>query len=352
MMSMSYTLRGMVSAPPSESNSGTSATQRGRRRTPISPGRLVSSTTPASSSKKLSPSERRRMHAQAQARASGNSLGCSRTPGYGDVQWADDELDEAQAQAARASLRPEHGRRLTSLDASEAETIAFKNRNGDRKPLKNVLPSQEPGWMTNVSPDSSKDGTSKRTAIDIDCLLESPSSSKSHMSTRWKSADLPHGAHHGNLWKGTFLRATLLEYLGRMDDPWTVSDHDFVNILQEIWNEVYGARLEAHEVQVGGCVHHIARQRMYIWRAAFGSSAICAFELYFNATKNEKGEIKYPDVESRARFCHTILRNARVFYKDPEGKSEKGLYRSCFVLGPISMHLNVTDGSISVSSLR
>ena len=62
---------------------------------------------------------------------------------------------------------------------------------------------------------------------------------------------------------------------------------------------------------------------MYIWRAAFGSSAICAFELYFKATKNAKGEIKYPDSESRARFCNPVLRNARVFYKDPEGKSDK-----------------------------
>ena len=72
--------------------------------------------------------------------------------------------------------------------------------------------------------------------------LESAATSKSHVSTHRKSADLPHGAHRENLWKGAFL-PTLLEYLGRMDDPWTVSDHDFVHMLQEIWKEVYGARL-------------------------------------------------------------------------------------------------------------
>ena len=69
----------------------------------------------------------------------------------------------------------------------------------------------------------------------------------------YKNLDLSFGSHSDNLWEGTFV-LTLLEYMGTLNDPWTISDADLVKVLQMIWDEIYAGRIE-HKMKVGDCVH-------------------------------------------------------------------------------------------------
>ena len=57
-------------------------------------------------------------------------------------------------------------------------------------------------------------------------------------------------------------------------------------------------------------------QRLYEWRATFGNTTIDAYGTYFEKRKN-----LYPEAEDRARHARKLLKNNRVFYRDPDTTS-------------------------------
>ncbi|CDO73952.1 hypothetical protein BN946_scf185016.g109 [Trametes cinnabarina] len=159
-----------------------------------------------------------------------------------------------------------------------------------------------------------------------------------------RNSSLPQGAQDGNRWKGVFV-PTLLKALGTRDDPWNVTDQGMVAIMQSIWDATYGSRLP-FTIKVNDAVHALASQRIYEWRSAFGSAALQSFDSFFNSMGND-----FPDIQSRQAFCSSIKDNGRLFYKEPEGDTKKGLYRSPFVIAVLAVHMSAIHGAIHVPSL-
>ena len=76
--------------------------------------------------------------------------------------------------------------------------------------------------------------------------------SGSSAHNKYTNSDLPKGATDNNAWQCLFI-SFLAHYATGYDNPWSISDNNFKDTLQEIWNTVYQDKV--HTVVVGGPVH-------------------------------------------------------------------------------------------------
>lgn len=70
---------------------------------------------------------------------------------------------------------------------------------------------------------------------------------------KYTNADLPAGCH--DAWRKSVIPHYYL-YIGGRDDIWSVNDRAVIDILQKIWDYVYGARI-LHTVISPGAVFYI-----------------------------------------------------------------------------------------------
>ncbi|KAI0654345.1 hypothetical protein C8Q70DRAFT_1058588 [Cubamyces menziesii] len=176
---------------------------------------------------------------------------------------------------------------------------------------------------------------------------------------KWTTGDLPPGAQNDDRWNSRFV-PTLYEYQGSRHDPWTFGDASSVDVVQAIWDKVYGDSLP-HKVVSNDNVHGLAIQKIYDWRSGIASAAIAVFERCFNASERTKYTVdrahKKAAIEAaRSAFCIKIHHAWGFVYRDPlektyPGHKRKGLFHSPFVLPIILQHLQQTKNSISVPEL-
>ncbi|KAJ3005998.1 hypothetical protein NUW54_g4097 [Trametes sanguinea] len=118
-----------------------------------------------------------------------------------------------------------------------------------------------------------------------------------------------------------------------------------VAIMQPIWDATYGSQLP-FTIKVNDAVHALASQRICEWCSAFGSAALQSFGSFVNSMGND-----FPDIQSRQAFCSLTKDNGRLFYKEPDSDTNKGLYRSPFVIAVLAVHMSAIHGVIHVPSL-
>ncbi|KAI0750635.1 hypothetical protein C8Q80DRAFT_1267961 [Daedaleopsis nitida] len=280
-------------------------------------------------SEKKSEKKPEKMSLKGKSQSQNDDLDVEDYDGYGYVNSGDEEVEELAAAASPSKI----GKRMTSSSLVKVEDP------------KAVIVKKKPSKSSSSS--SSKGNTPHNDVINVDSSRESTSAPSTKPGrTVYKNSDLPKGAHDQNRWRGIFI-PTFLTHMGTLDDPWTVNDHKFLHLLQELWNAVYGSSVD-HEIEIGDCVHYLASQRMYEWRCTIGLHAVRVFENFF---KSSDARGKYNTDKDRAEYCRHILRHGRLFYENPLSDNCEGLYLSNFVLGPLSHHIEVSQGAIKMPSL-
>ncbi|KAJ8475491.1 hypothetical protein ONZ51_g6528 [Trametes cubensis] len=176
---------------------------------------------------------------------------------------------------------------------------------------------------------------------------------------KWTTGDLPPGAQNDDRWNSQFV-PTLYEYQGSRHDPWTFGDASSVDVVQTIWDKVYGDSLP-HKVVSNDNVHGLAIQKIYDWRSGIASGAIGVFERCFNASEKTKYSAdrahKKAAIEAaRSAFCNKIHRAWGFVYKEPmektyPGHRRKGLFHSPFILPLLMQHMQQTKNSLHISEL-
>ncbi|KAL7282943.1 hypothetical protein ACG7TL_002371 [Trametes sanguinea] len=274
--------------------------------------------------------------------------------GVGAGGYVGTEDEDVEAIAAQASP-VKNGVRLTNSAIVGVEDVDLttpgkpKARKGKPKAAASSKSSEKSTSATTRTASAISDAGSNEKPIRLDLDDEDDEGSvKGGRGSKGRAprrnSSLPQGAQDGNRWKGVFV-PTLLKALGTRDDPWNVTDQEMVAIMQSIWDATYGSRLP-FTIKVNDAVHALASQRIYEWRSAFGSAALQSFDSFFNSMGND-----FPDIQSRQAFCSSIKDNGRLFYKEPEGDTKKGLYRSPFVIAVLAVHMSAIHGAIHVPSL-
>jgi hypothetical protein len=89
-----------------------------------------------------------------------------------------------------------------------------------------------------------------------------PVQEKKH-GKRHGNRQLPNGTLNNGLWASIFI-PTFLQYVGSTNrDVWALNQHNIIQALQAIWNEVYkgcnwdSRRKIRHVVEVGRAVHEV-----------------------------------------------------------------------------------------------
>ncbi|OSD00949.1 hypothetical protein PYCCODRAFT_1468915 [Trametes coccinea BRFM310] len=270
----------------------------------------------------------------------------------GNAGYVGSEDEAAEAAAAQASPK-KNGTRLTSTTIVNVRDVDIatpgRRKTDQAKKAAASSRSSESSASKSQKTASTNSGTGsndKPICLELDDeddgSVKVVSGGKSRTARR--NSSLPDGAQDNNLWKGVFL-PTLLKALGTRDDPWSVTDKDMVATLQSIWNATYGSRLH-HTVKVNDGVHSLATQRIYEWRSAIGSAALQSFDSFFSSSPDD-----FPDAQSRSAFCSSIRGGGRLFFKEPEGDSKRGLYRSPFVIAGLAVHVNAIRGAIHVPGM-
>jgi hypothetical protein len=61
---------------------------------------------------------------------------------------------------------------------------------------------------------------------------------------KYTNSELPSGAQDHGVWRQVFI-PTYVQYIAsrNSNDTWTISDNDAIQLMQQIWNIVYGARV-------------------------------------------------------------------------------------------------------------
>ena len=66
-------------------------------------------------------------------------------------------------------------------------------------------------------------------------------------SKKYTNSELPAGALDNGIWQQIFI-PTYIQYLASQNsnDTWTISDNDVIQLIQQIWDFIYGARVKYH----------------------------------------------------------------------------------------------------------
>ncbi|KAI0352291.1 hypothetical protein OH77DRAFT_813930 [Trametes cingulata] len=213
--------------------------------------------------------------------------------------------------------------------------------------------------------DSATEDSDNSDAMVVDAPVSKPSSTVTNSSSstsksgsrkpKWTTADLPAGAQDDERWSSVFV-PTLLKYQGSRHDPWAWDPVSSAAVIQKIWDKVFDGKV-VHKVAIGDNVYQVAKQRIYEWRSAIGSSAITVFESCFAASSatryDEKLKGNTKEIEAaRAKFCSQILPNYQFVWKDPTGSTpKKGLFHSPFILPLLATHLDQTAQALNMPEL-
>jgi hypothetical protein len=76
---------------------------------------------------------------------------------------------------------------------------------------------------------------------------------------KYTNSELPSGAQDNGVWRQVFI-PTYVQYLARQtsNDAWTISDADAIQLMQQIWKFIYGARVP-YRIKTRGPVFFLVR---------------------------------------------------------------------------------------------
>ena len=79
--------------------------------------------------------------------------------------------------------------------------------------------------------------------------------SSSVTKKKFSKDDLPPGCTDDNMWRRVFLSA-VAHFASTYNNPWAILTEKLLSVLQEMWDTVYGDRIE-HTVTVNGPVYRL-----------------------------------------------------------------------------------------------
>ncbi|KAG6380002.1 hypothetical protein JVT61DRAFT_10577 [Boletus reticuloceps] len=132
---------------------------------------------------------------------------------------------------------------------------------------------------------------------------------------KYNKDDLPRGSTDDNMWRRKFISA-LAHFASSYDHPWTIPTKKLVSVMQEIWNVVYGKKIE-YTVAPNGAVFQLAKQSLNVWRSGFASAAMSVFTTFF---ANNEG---FNDQSRRIAFAKAMLKRNRFLYENNKGVDSK-----------------------------
>ncbi|KIJ05198.1 hypothetical protein PAXINDRAFT_159125, partial [Paxillus involutus ATCC 200175] len=139
--------------------------------------------------------------------------------------------------------------------------------------------------------------------------------SGSGANNKYINSDLPSGCLTANVWRRVYISA-LAHFAAGYQDPWTIHDEDFKNVLQLIWDEVYKNSIK-HTVVVCGPVYYVAKQNLRIWRTGFAAAAVTVITAFFAHDSDFK------DAEQRTEFSAAMLKKNRFLFEQNRGLDKK-----------------------------
>ncbi|KAF9234301.1 hypothetical protein BU15DRAFT_65844 [Melanogaster broomeanus] len=163
---------------------------------------------------------------------------------------------------------------------------------------------------------------------------------------KYTNSDLPLGATDDNAWQRLFI-SSLAHYTAGYDNPWSIPDNKFKDVLQEIWDTVYQDKV-VYSVVVGGPVYRLARQGLNNWRAGFAAAAVAIITTFF------AHDADFNDPMQRTDFAKAMLKKNRFLFSQNRGSDNKGwsgLWRAPFVLRTFTHHFNFIQGYVDVPAL-
>ncbi|KAI5984034.1 hypothetical protein EDD15DRAFT_2375581 [Pisolithus albus] len=170
--------------------------------------------------------------------------------------------------------------------------------------------------------------------------------SGSGANKKYINSDLPAGATNDNAWQRLFI-STLAHFAAGYDNPWTIPDDKFKNVLQEIWDTVYWEKV-VYTVVTGGPVYSLAKQGLNNWRAGFAAAAVAVITTFF------AHDADFDDLTTRIKFAKAMLKKNRFLFSQNRGTDNKtwtGLWRAPFILQTFAHHFNFIQGHTDVPML-
>ncbi|KAG1827510.1 uncharacterized protein BJ212DRAFT_1474658 [Suillus subaureus] len=167
---------------------------------------------------------------------------------------------------------------------------------------------------------------------------------------KYKNGDLPAGCLDNNIWHGVFIPTVAHVTGGDNIDPWLIEDDVLIPILKEAWTAIYNGKpsLMNHTIVLGSAVYQVTKQCLSEWCGGFGSAAVMMFTTFMAA------DLLYDNEDSRADFADFWLEDNRWLFANIESDDKKlwtGMWQSMFVLQTFAVHLNYTQGCVSIPSL-
>lgn len=133
---------------------------------------------------------------------------------------------------------------------------------------------------------------------------------------KWTTNDLPPGAQDDDRWSMVFV-PTLLRYQGCRHDPWNWDQLTNVNIVQKVWDQVYGDSL-VHKVQLNDCVHTVVRSFDHVSLFADLSLSLTVFHCPRPPSVSTTGEADSLLPQCRClRTASTQVRARALFESSP-----------------------------------
>ncbi|KAI5995420.1 hypothetical protein EDD15DRAFT_2195446 [Pisolithus albus] len=153
--------------------------------------------------------------------------------------------------------------------------------------------------------------------------------SGSGANKKYINSDLPAGATNDNAWRWLFI-STLAHFAASYDNPWTIPDDKFKNMLQEIWDTVYWEKV-VYTVVTRGPVYSLAKQGLNNWWAGFAAAAVAVITTFFTH------DADFDDLTTQNRGT--------------DNKTWTGLWRAPFILQTFAHHFNFIQGHTDVPML-
>ncbi|KAG2116275.1 hypothetical protein DEU56DRAFT_172235 [Suillus clintonianus] len=156
------------------------------------------------------------------------------------------------------------------------------------------------------------------------------------------NADLPSGIYEH--WRAKFVPC-LMYWVGNSDHPWTITEVELGNVLEDIYNAVRSREQGPADFDIDGRAFYVASQKIHEWRAGFGSAAVTVLMTFLTSMP------EYNTQAARKEYAEYQLEDLRFIYEDPDNEEQPGAFLSEFILRIFAAHLAAIAGKVRVDAL-
>ncbi|TFK52050.1 hypothetical protein OE88DRAFT_1644628 [Heliocybe sulcata] len=164
---------------------------------------------------------------------------------------------------------------------------------------------------------------------------ESGSRKKKHVTI----SDLPGGIGHDVRWNKMFI-PTVYNYVATHRDPWTISDEDFVPVLQEVYNSVFRDDYGTYQVKAKDAIYTMTHKRLHDWRNGLGNAAIQVLEAYWNSQQG-----KFTTYSERQAYAADAVKNYKFSFAQTNSSGSPqdwdGLLQGALIVRTLAFHYSI-----------